>query len=145
MSIVAVFLGLTLAACEKPTPRSFTQFMEDRIAREGTLAHCDEFPQETANDIECANARRAAAAIALRQEREKREELERESQRKIAELERVVSERERIAREAALEALRAQEEAYEARWRGEAAGPPAPEPVGDRLDFIEVPARVRGN
>lgn len=131
-----------VAACEGPTPRTFADFMEDRIAREGTIAHCNEHPEQAINDIECANARRAAAAIALRQEREMRAALEEESRRKIAELEQAISERERIAREAALEALRAEEEAYEARWR-ERAGPLAAEPRDDRLSFIELPATLR--
>ena len=50
--------------------------MDDDIARDGTLARCNENRDETLNDIECANARRAAAAIALRAERERREALE---------------------------------------------------------------------
>jgi len=109
--------GLTLSACAEPDPRSFAYFMEDRIAREGTLVRCDAAPQETLNDIECANARRAEATVALRLERERREVLEQESERKIRELSQRIGERERLAREAALEAVRAEREAYEALWR----------------------------
>jgi hypothetical protein len=91
--------------------------MEDAIARDGTLARCNEDPEGTMEDIECAHARRAAVSIALRVERERREALEIESQRKIEELKQEMVERERIAREAALAAARAEREAYEALWR----------------------------
>jgi hypothetical protein len=111
-----VVLCLTLAACADPEPRSFAEFMEDQIAREGTLARCDAMPQEARNDIECANARRAEATFALRLERERLDELERESQRKIEELTQRMAERERLAQEAARQAVQEELEAYEARW-----------------------------
>lgn len=114
---------LLLAACEQPEPRGFAVFMEDSIARDGTLARCNQDPEGTAGDIECAHARRASVSIALRQERERREILEIESQRKIDELKREMVERERIAREAALAAARAEREAYEAMWRERGAVP----------------------
>jgi hypothetical protein len=140
--------GLLLAGCEGPSPRSFTDFMDDRIAREGTLAQCNQNPVATADDIECANARRAAATIALRAERERREELERESERKLAALRSEMAERERIVRESTLAAARAEREAYESLWRSGAgnwrraeaaadeAGPPT-----DRLSLIVLPPR----
>lgn len=110
-------LCLLVAACEQPEPRNFSVFMEDSIARDGTLARCNQDPDGTADDIECAHARRAAVSIALRQERERREALEIESQRKIEQLMQEMLERERIAREEALAAARAEREAYEALWR----------------------------
>jgi hypothetical protein len=113
----ALGLCLLLAACERPEPRGFAVFMEDSIARDGTLARCNQDPDRTAHDIECAHARRASLSIALRQERERREALEIESQRKIEELKQEMVERERIAREAALAAARAEREVYEAMWR----------------------------
>jgi hypothetical protein len=141
-----VGLCLVLGACEQPLPpRSFQDFMDDRIAREGTLTRCDEDREAANTDIECANARRASASIALRLERERREEFERESERKMAELRLEMRERERIAREAALEAARAEREAYEAifRERNELIAPglaPAgqPEAPADRLSLIQL-------
>jgi len=97
--------------------------MDDSIARDGTLARCNQDPDGTADDIECAHARRASLSIALGQERERRETLEVESQRKIEELKLEMVERERIAREAALAAARAEREAYEAMWRERGAMP----------------------
>jgi hypothetical protein len=146
--LALVGLCLLLAACsDPPPPRTFTYFMEDRIAREGTIIHCDEHPQDTQNDIECANARRAAVAIALRRERERVETLERESRIKLEALRNEMAERERAVREATLAAARAERERYESMWRGtpesadgeiESAGPPA-----DRLSRIELPLRLR--
>jgi hypothetical protein len=115
--LAAVGLAVVLAACEEPEPRSFTDFMDDRIAREGIIAQCNQDPVAARGNIECANARRAAAAIALRLERDRREALERESERKLAALRREMAERERLVREAAIAAARAEREAYEARWR----------------------------
>jgi hypothetical protein len=109
---------LALAGCERPPePRTFADFMDDSIARDGTLARCNKDPDGTMEDIECAHARRAALSIALSQERERREALEIESQRKIEELKAEMVERERIARDAALAAARAERDAYEAMWR----------------------------
>ena len=130
--LVLAAVCLLATACEKPrVPRTFANFMEDPIARDGTLARCNANPNATVDDLECAHARRAQVSIALRQERERREALEIESQRKIDELKNEMVERERIAREAALAAARAEREAYEALWRERGAvpdevfGPPA--------------------
>jgi hypothetical protein len=107
---------LTLVACTELPPRTFTEFMEDAAAREGTLVRCNADRRATIDDIECANARRAAAAVALEVERARRAELEAESNRLRSEL------RDRIARQQAAEreaeelrrAMR--EAAYEAQW-----------------------------
>lgn len=143
-------LCLLLAACsDPPPPRTFTYFMEDRIAREGTILHCDQNPQETENDLECANARRASGAIALRLERERVAELERESRIKLEALRYEMAERERAVREATLAAARAERERYEAMWQNspqnpdtdfQPVGPPVPE---DHESPVEFPLRLR--
>jgi hypothetical protein len=115
---VLALLCLVLQACgAPPPPRSYDEFMDDRIAREGVILRCDANPEQAQDDIECANARRAAATIALSEERARRQDLERESKQKIAALKQEMVERERIAREAALAAARAEREAYEEIWR----------------------------
>lgn len=139
VSAAIVGLCLSLTACEKTPPRSFADFMEDRIAMDGTIAYCNEHREETQNDIECANARRASAAIALRTERERREAYERESERKLAELRQEMAERERIVREAALAAARAEREAYEAMWHRNAPLGPVAAPPRDSLSLIQLP------
>lgn len=105
-----------LGACEEPQTRTFEDFMEDRIAREGTLFRCSEEPDSGINDIECAEAKRAAAVIALRAERERHEVLEQESELKLAALREQIAERARRAREAAILAAAAEDAAYEALW-----------------------------
>jgi hypothetical protein len=112
-----------LAGCEEPQPISFAEFMDDDIAREGTLARCNEERDATAADIECANARRAAAAIALREERARREALELESERKLAALRAEVERERAAAREAQLLAEAAARAAYDAQWESRRAAP----------------------
>ncbi len=71
--------------------------MDDGLAREGVLTRCNENRDETLTDEECANARRAAAAIALEAERARAPQLEQESEAKLLAL------REREGRQAAAE------------------------------------------
>jgi hypothetical protein len=112
-----LLLALSLVACgDRPRPRTFADFTEDRVAREGTLARCNANRETTLDDIECANARRAQSAIALSRERERREQLERESERRIAALTAQIAERERLAQEQVQAAEKAAKEAYEAMW-----------------------------
>lgn len=115
-SFAAVGTACLLVGCEEPQPISFAEFMDDAIARDGTLARCNENREETLNDIECANARRAAAAIALREERARREALELESERKLAALREQVERERAAAREAQLLADAAARAAYDAQW-----------------------------
>ena len=88
------------SACSPPPPRSYDFFLTDSIARDGTLARCDRDPTGAQTDIECANARRAALAVQLEEERARREALERESAAKIEAMRREF-EAQRAAREAA--------------------------------------------
>jgi hypothetical protein len=93
---VIVFAGF-MAACSspQPEPRSVFVFMEDGLAREGVLARCNHDRDATLSDVECTNARRAAASLALDRERERSAGLARESERKLLAL------RARAARETA--------------------------------------------
>jgi hypothetical protein len=91
--------------------------MEDGLAREGTLARCNQDRDGTATDIECENARRAAAAVAVREEQARRAELERESQRKLVALRTRTEQQRQAELQAALEAKAAADALYEAQWR----------------------------
>lgn len=90
--------------------------MDDGLARDGVLTRCNQDRDATLNDVECANARRAAAMIALEAERARAGQREQESETTLLAL------RERDARVAAAEEQRAAavraaaEAAYEARW-----------------------------
>jgi len=65
---VTPLLAAVLAACApKPESRSVIDFMEDGFARDGVLTRCDQDRDATSTDEECANARRAAAAVALQE------------------------------------------------------------------------------
>ena len=124
---VTPLLAALLGACApQPEPRTVLDFMDDGFAREGVLTRCNQDRDATLNDVECANARRAAAAIALEAERARAGQLEQESEATLLAL------RERDARVAAAEqqqesaARAAAEAAYEARWPDSAGSrPPA--------------------
>src|SRR5262245_27342368 len=60
--------------------------MDDGFAREGVLTRCNQNREETLNDEECNNARRAAATVALAAERERAPVLEQRSEAKLAAL-----------------------------------------------------------
>jgi hypothetical protein len=73
-----------LVACApQPAPRTVIDFMEDGFAREGVLTRCNESREQTVTDEECANARRAATAIALEAERARAPQLEQQSEAKL--------------------------------------------------------------
>jgi hypothetical protein len=114
--MLLVLVGLS-ACSPDPAPRTFFDFMEDGIAREGVLARCNRDRDATLDDIECANARRAAAAVALEQERARRADLDLESERKLVALRARTAARAAAEQDAA-EAARAEADAaYEAQWR----------------------------
>lgn len=112
-----------VAGCEapQPQPRSFFVFMEDGIAREGVLARCNRDREATANDVECNNARRAAAAVALEQERARSAALEEESERKLLALRLRAARETEAQQQAEAEAKLAEEQAYEQQWSNTAA------------------------
>jgi hypothetical protein len=73
-----------LAACApQPAPRSVIDFMDDGLAREGVLIRCNESREQTVADLECVNARRAEATIALEAERARAPQLEQASEAKL--------------------------------------------------------------
>ena len=122
---LSIALVLTvLSGCGKPEPLYYTDFMEDRFAREGTLARCNQDRDASINDIECANARRAAATIALREERARRAQLEQESERKLAELRAEIERQRQVSLAAQAQAEAAARAAYEAQWRERGEQPP---------------------
>jgi len=117
---VAGVLAVTVwfAACEQPAkPRSYEFFMEDGLAREGVLARCNQDRNASVADLECENARRAAAAIGATGERERTQNYERESSRKLEELRDRAARREQAEEQAAAAAKAAEKDAYEAQWR----------------------------
>lgn len=109
-----------LAACgpPEPEPRTFFDFMDDGLAREGVLTRCNQNRAATLDDVECINARRAAAVVALEQERSRAIDFERESERKLVALRERAEREAQAAARAAAAAQAAAREAYEARWRG---------------------------
>jgi hypothetical protein len=103
--------GLLLAGCSKePPPPSVSDFVDNPILLEAAVVRCGENRHETRYEAECVNARQAVSIIAERQDREKAEAFEVQSERKRQAL--------RRTQEAAAQARRRSEE-YE-RHRKEA-------------------------
>jgi hypothetical protein len=96
--------------------------MEDGYAREGVLTRCNRNRDETLSNEECANARRAAAALAIEAERARAPGLEQESEAKLLALREREAQRAAAEQDAAAAARVAAEVAYEARWN-DPAGP----------------------
>lgn len=130
--VLGLAVALLVSACsDGPPPRSYDYFLLDKIARDGKIAGCDRDPVAAQRDIECANARRAATAVQLREERERRQALERESEAKIEAIRREF-EAQRQAEAAAAAAAAA---AYDELWldpaaEGDATGGAAAETTG---------------
>lgn len=90
--------------------------MDDGFAREGVLTRCNQDREATLSDEECANARRAAAAIALEAERARAGQLEQASEATLLALREREARRSADEQEQAAAARAAAEAAYEARW-----------------------------
>jgi hypothetical protein len=123
---LALLMAAALAACApQPEPRTVLDFMDDGLARDGALTRCNQDRDATLTDVECANARRAAAIVALEGERARESTLERESEDKLVAL-RQRQERQSVAEQSTAAAALATAEAnYEARWRGPSGSRPA--------------------
>jgi hypothetical protein len=114
-----LIVAVLAVACEQEAarPRSFEYFKEDGLARDGALARCNEKPDTTTADVECANARRAASAVAAELEQSRSPGFAAESERKLAAM-RARSDRvEQAEQDAAVAAKAAADAAYEAQWR----------------------------
>jgi hypothetical protein len=86
-AVVTLLFAATVAACaQQSEPRSVLDFMEDGLARDGVLTRCSRNRDETLDEVECANARRAATTLAIEEERVRAAEFDRESERKLAAL-----------------------------------------------------------
>ncbi len=147
--LLLVLMASFLAGCSsEPRPRSFMEFMDDSLAREGALARCNRDREATAEDAECVNARRAASTIAaradeaLREQREENSDILRARARDRAGYVQTNAERADAAAQVTAEAEAEAE--YEEQWRVaeenmQAAQLEYTEPPPS-LDFIELPA-----
>lgn len=116
--------------------------MDDGLAREGVLTRCNQNRAATLEDVECVNARRAAAVVALEQERSRSVDFERESERKLIALRERAERDAQAAARAASAAQAAARAAYEAQWRGGNAPAVAGEPVSSTAPVFGAPVGV---
>jgi hypothetical protein len=120
-----LIVAVLAVACEQQAakPRSFEYFKEDGLAREGALARCNQDRGATADDVECANARRAAVAVAAELEQARSGDLAAESERKLSAMRDRSAREEQAQQNAELAAEAAADAAYEAQWRDPKATP----------------------
>jgi hypothetical protein len=135
-----IALAGLVAGCDvpQPQPRSFFVFMEDGIAREGVLARCNRDRDATANDVECNNARRAAAAIALESERARSASREQQSERKLLAMRVRVARDTEAQQQAEVDARVAEEQAYEEQWRNAKLDDGIEPPTPPAFEFAAV-------
>jgi len=101
-----------LAGCApEPQPRSVAEFVDDPIFLEATMVRCNQDRDRTRYEAECVNARQAVAILEAREERERYQKLEAQSERKRQAL--------RRTQEAAAEARRRSAEAERMRREAE--------------------------
>jgi hypothetical protein len=84
VAVTLLFAAVVAACSPQPEPRTVLDFMEDGLARDGVLTRCNRNRDETLDDVECTNARRASATLAIETERARAGDLERESERRLA-------------------------------------------------------------
>lgn len=104
---------LLLCACsEEPPPISVTEFMENPRLLEATMVRCSQNRAEMKYVADCINARDAVNRLEAAQERARKEELERLSERKRKALRRTQEAAAAARRRAEEERRRREEEQY---------------------------------
>jgi hypothetical protein len=140
--------GLSLLGCvDEPPPRSYVEFMDDRVAREGTLVRCNADRAATASDPECINARRAATTLAARADEAQRAQRDAASERRRMAARDYFAAQQAAQRQAESDARAQEELAYEAQWDDTANASDSPAAAGDgrvattapELEFIALP------
>lgn len=105
--ILLLFAALLGACAKEPQPRSVNEFIENPMLLEAAIVRCAQDRTESKYDLECLNARQAAASIQAKEEARRAEELEARSEAKRRAL--------RQTQEAAAVAKRRAQEAEERR------------------------------
>jgi hypothetical protein len=106
-------IPLLLSACAKELPpRTVDEFVENPILLEATMVRCAENRSQTKYDAECVNARDAVNRISAMQEKERRAELEAQSEHKRQALRRTQEAAAEARRRAADAQRLREEEAY---------------------------------
>lgn len=134
--IICVFgLSLLTACSEEPPAITVAEFMENQRLLEATMVRCAQNRSETRYLVECINARDAVNRLEAAQEKTRREELEKQSERKRQALRRT-QEAAAEARRRTLEAQRRREEQeYLGVFDQPAGESGASAPSGDLNDF----------
>jgi hypothetical protein len=112
VTICVSSLALLAGCAEPPPPVSVTEFMENPRLLEATMVRCGQNRAEMKYESECVNAREAVNRLELVAERERRQQLEAQSERKRQALRRTQEAAAAARRRAEEERRRREEEAY---------------------------------
>lgn len=82
LMIICGSLSLLAGCGKEPPPRTVAEFLENRILLEATMVRCGENRNMSKYEAECVNAREAINRIAAEEEKDRRAELEAQSERK---------------------------------------------------------------
>jgi len=136
---------LLFGCVDEPRPRSYIEFMEDPIAREGTLARCNQDREATAADPECVNARRAASTAGANSEAARAGQREAESELKRAALRDRIAAQQQAARRAEEAAQVAAEAAYDSQWANSDVSSSAEPPIAPPGASYGAPMETTGS
>ena len=130
-----------IAGCaEPPPPVSVAEFMENPRLLEATMVRCGRNRAEMKYESECVNAREAVNRLERRAERDRRERLEAQSERKRQALRRTQEAAAAARRRAEEERRRREEQEYLGIFDDSGAASAAP--VADTVPTGNVPAAV---
>lgn len=131
--------AVLVSGCDnEPPPRSVQEFVDNPIMLEAAVVRCSQNRAESRYDTECVNARQAIAIIEAKEERARKDALERQSAAKREALWRTQKAAAEARRRAAEAAARRKEAEYLAQF-GEL--PPASDP-GARQGAANAPGAV---
>jgi hypothetical protein len=129
-----VIAAAGLAGCETERPRSYSEYLDDAIAREATLLRCNAEREMSRGDAECINAKRAAAALAAQDDGDKHKRFEEQSERKREALRARIAARQAVEQRVQEDAKLRADAAYAQSWSYGNTAPAADRGTGDELD-----------
>ena len=137
--LTALLLGVLLFACAKePPPRTVRQFIDNPLLLEAAMVRCAQDRAQSKYDLECMNARQAAASIQAKEEARRAEELEALSEAKR----RAFRQTQEAAAEARRRALEAEERRRNEEYIAQFGETPAEDDQQDPLVEGNLPIAV---
>ncbi len=81
MSLLLCGIAIAAGCAKEPPPRTVTEFMDNPMMLEAVMVRCAQNRNESRYDPECVNARQASSIIQAKEERERRDAFEAQSEK----------------------------------------------------------------